>query len=276
MTFDMKNEHWFDSWSKEIKNTIKSYGEEGLLSDFLVHQDRYREIANIILKSSSSKSRILDIGVSKGYTCKLLQFLDRNDFNGLDLDSESCFFPEIKDKIIEFDLENIPGSRLPIDDEKYDIIIMTEVFEHLHPYKTLDIMKEIKRILVPGGTIIFSTPNLASFENRMALLLGGVEKHRSGTIIDGCHTREYTMKELNLFFRKLDFEVMESYFQSPRQFIILNNKGQVIEKSFIKGLIRYPNLKNYSRMIAGVLKYISPSFRETIFFILKKASRKYN
>jgi len=52
------------------------------------------------------------------------------------------------------------------------IVIMSELIEHLvDPDATLD---EALRVLVPGGTLLLSTPNLAAWYNR-ALLLFGVQ-----------------------------------------------------------------------------------------------------
>lgn len=261
----------FDNFNKNIRDyIIRNYGSGGILTDYLVHLPRYKEIGEIILNFSSESSNILEIGVHHGYTCKLLEYLERNNFIGLDLDSSGCLFPELKDKIIQFDLELIPTTYLPIRDNYFDIIIFTEVFEHLHPYKVKDIMQDIKRILKPGGIIIFSTPNLAALENRISLLLGGIGKYRSGSIIATCHTREYTMKELVIFLIKEGFEIVYNSYQSPRQYIMLDSKNKFIEGNSLKGLIVNPSLKNFARLIIGGIKTIVPTFREGITLILRK------
>jgi len=51
-----------------------------------------------------------------------------------------------------------------------DFVIMSEVIEHLvDPDGTLD---EVRRILVPGGLLLLSTPNMAAWFNRLLLPLG--------------------------------------------------------------------------------------------------------
>jgi SAM-dependent methyltransferase len=61
---------------------------------------------------------------------------------------------------------------LPFKDESFDCVFFGEVIEHLiDPDKALI---EVSRVLRKGGTLILTTPNLASWFNRL-LLLGGVQ-----------------------------------------------------------------------------------------------------
>jgi methionine biosynthesis protein MetW len=59
---------------------------------------------------------------------------------------------------------------LPFPDGSMDLVVMGEVIEHLFdPDAALD---EVRRVLAPGGTLILTTPNLASWSNRILLLFG--------------------------------------------------------------------------------------------------------
>ena len=188
---------------------------------------------------------------------------------GLDIHPEKNLYTDIR--TIKFDLEKIPDCSLPLKDESFDIVILTEVFEHLHPYKVKDILMDIKRILKKEGVVIFSTPNLASLENRVALLLGGISKYRRGTIVDPCHTREYTYKELRyMFTQELGFKVLETFYQSPRQFVAYVNSHKVSVKNNLLELLKHPSFRNLARFFLVVPKFLFPSFRETIWFVLTK------
>lgn len=61
-----------------------------------------------------------------------------------------------------------PG--LPLGSASVDVVIISEVIEHL--VDTDIALAEAKRVLVPGGTLLLSTPNLAAWYNRGLLLLG--------------------------------------------------------------------------------------------------------
>jgi SAM-dependent methyltransferase len=61
-----------------------------------------------------------------------------------------------------------PG--LPLAPASVDIVIMSEIIEHL--VDTDGALTEAHRVLVPGGHLLLSTPNLAAWYNRVLLGLG--------------------------------------------------------------------------------------------------------
>ena len=62
------------------------------------------------------------------------------------------------------------GASLPFRDACFDTIVCSEVIEHLIDPDFL--LSEIARTLKPGGLLFLTTPNLASWINRISLLLG--------------------------------------------------------------------------------------------------------
>ncbi len=60
----------------------------------------------------------------------------------------------------------------PINNASYDLIIITEVLEHL--LWPQSVLKECRRILTDSGNIIGSVPNIVSFSYRIKWLLGGI------------------------------------------------------------------------------------------------------
>jgi SAM-dependent methyltransferase len=69
-------------------------------------------------------------------------------------------------KVSSFDL----NGRWPYPDDKFDVVISTQVIEHLH--NTRLFVEEMFRVLKPGGTAIVTSENLCSLLNCSALLLG--------------------------------------------------------------------------------------------------------
>lgn len=78
----------------------------------------------------------------------------------------------------------------------YDVIVFAEVIEHLHTAPQL-VLRFLRTLLSPGGSLIVQTPNAAVLHNRVQLLLGRnpFEMIREQTNDPG-HFREYTRKEL--------------------------------------------------------------------------------
>jgi methionine biosynthesis protein MetW len=97
----------------------------------------------------------------------------------------------------------LDGQLLPIAAQTVDVVVLTQVIEHL--VDTDGLVEEIMRILKPGGTLLLSTPNLGAWFNRIMLLLGRQPVFtevsfrrvfgRPGTVLAG-HLRLFTTRAL--------------------------------------------------------------------------------
>lgn len=63
---------------------------------------------------------------------------------------------------------------LPYADESYDVVILTEVIEHLAEYRT--VMYEAARVVKRGGVVIVTTPNIFRLHSRWNFFLFGTHK----------------------------------------------------------------------------------------------------
>ena len=75
------------------------------------------------------------------------------------------FFEELPHKDKKFVLGN--SYKLPFKDDEFDLIVCSEVLEHLHEYN--DALKEIKRVLKPRGYFLASVP--AYFPEKICWML---------------------------------------------------------------------------------------------------------
>lgn len=109
--------------------------------------------------------------------------------------------------------------RLPLPDERYNTILCWETMEHFN-FNPVKFVREMHRLLKPGGTIYITVPNTASFQSLFALLSGRgetehvdtcyqVEDYQSNgkTAYYGLHWHEYTRGELAYLFRKAGFAI---------------------------------------------------------------------
>lgn len=71
---------------------------------------------------------------------------------------------------VETNQVDLNTTTLPYPNDSIDIVLFMEVIEHL--YISDPVMQEVMRILRPGGLLVLTTPNLASWANRTAILFG--------------------------------------------------------------------------------------------------------
>ncbi len=69
------------------------------------------------------------------------------------------------------DQANLNLDPLPYPDAKFDRVTATEVIEHLEHYR--ETLREIFRVLKPGGLCILSTPNILNINSRLRFLWFG-------------------------------------------------------------------------------------------------------
>jgi SAM-dependent methyltransferase len=110
--------------------------------------------------------RVLDAGCATGYVAALLHRLG-HDVTGIELNPAMAAQARAHGvRVLEHDLEE----PLPLPDQCMDAAHVCEVIEHL--FDTEGFLREIHRLLVPGGLLILSTPNLNSLANRIRVLCG--------------------------------------------------------------------------------------------------------
>jgi SAM-dependent methyltransferase len=95
---------------------------------------------------------------------------------------------------------------LPFPDEHFDGITFLAVLEHVFdPYT---VIREIHRVLRPGGELVLAVPNVASLTNRARILLGRIPVTSTDDGWDGGHLHYFTKHDLDWFLRSEGFEVL--------------------------------------------------------------------
>jgi len=110
----------------------------------------------------------------------------------------------------------------PFDDATFDAVLFSELFEHLriNPIFTL---REVRRVLKPGGALLLSTPNLRSLRGIKNLLLHNQGHAASADVYSQYekleqlghmgHVREYTTREVADFLARVGFRVDKLIFR---------------------------------------------------------------
>lgn len=74
------------------------------------------------------------------------------------------------DPPLEFVESNMDGTEWPLPSDAYDFILCNHVLEHV--FHTEQFIREIRRVLRPGGIAVLNVPNASWWVNRVFLLFG--------------------------------------------------------------------------------------------------------
>ena len=132
---------------------------------------REKTIFELIEKESKrgNKTKLLGLGCSNGnFTLAASRKVGGEvDICGFDISKKSLNDAQSKGiNTVLYDL----NKELPLKAHSCDIIVSDQVIEHLTNPETF--IKEVYRVLKPGGYAIISTENLSSWNNLLALLFG--------------------------------------------------------------------------------------------------------
>ena len=134
------------------------------LSTSTIHQAVLRAIATA--PAISSGGEYLDVGSGTGELLRLVRALYPFASFGCDYTDKLISVPG--SKIDTVDLNRQP---LPYHDNRFALITCVETIEHLENYRA--VIREIFRVLQPGGVAVFSTPNILNLRSRLRYFSSG-------------------------------------------------------------------------------------------------------
>ncbi len=175
------------------------------------HGRRYQDTLRLLPEGHGR--RLLDVGSFPGHLSALAQVRGW-EVTGLNNAIEGAgpwalFLERCRERKIEIASCEVERDAFPAPTGSFDAVLFCELFEHLHwnPFHTL---KEIFRVLKPGGLLILTTPNLRRVETLFRYLHDwGSQPPVSrpfNTLLPSLlyhrHNREYTGSELDYYLAR--------------------------------------------------------------------------
>jgi len=206
------------------------------------------------------KLSVLDIGAAPGYLTRLVKHLFGYEVYGLDsshlIRQAGANFDDYVSRMRQAGVVirdcDVDRDRFPFPDGEFDLVLCTEVMEHLHnPRWTLS---EALRVLRKGGTLVLSTPNSARASNRI--------KRMIGMRIAFHGVKEYTPQELLGLVEEVGFSTTDMRFSDWS------------ERRQLKKLRRATHRPQVRSAVSIILKYaltrLSPSLSSYMFLLATK------
>jgi 2-polyprenyl-3-methyl-5-hydroxy-6-metoxy-1,4-benzoquinol methylase len=158
---------------------------------FEARESRLRK-ALAMFEEQPSRGRLLDVAAGSGIAAQALS--DQGwEVSAVDISEE--LVEQIRGRgQIEALTHDLAAEPLPFDDGSFEAVFAGEIIEHL--VDTGGFLDELHRVLAPGGIAVITTPNLASFENRLRLALGRYPIWVEYELGDQGHVRAYTLPTL--------------------------------------------------------------------------------
>lgn len=206
--------------------------------------------------------KVLDVGAGHGMLDGFLSALGHECY-ALDIFDQTERYAGIYRKQgIHFQVCNSEIDPLPFADETFDAVVCCQVLEHF-THSHLPLMREIRRVLKPGGIVEIDVPNAVCFRNRSRMIRGkhitfdyrdhylhAVPVHYKGfSFYPVRHNREFTRNELQILLEEAGFQKIEVTFLKSRR--------------YREGLDRL-------RSLGSALRDLAPSLRKSLIAFAEK------
>lgn len=118
----------------------------------------YRRRVELALAECRGGDRILEIGFGTGLTFLNLAEMYR-EIHGLDLTADVPQVKSVFDALgLKTFLQNGNVLNMPYEDGYFDTVLLISILEHLKPEEQSQAFAEIKRVLKPGGQVVYGVP----------------------------------------------------------------------------------------------------------------------
>jgi SAM-dependent methyltransferase len=209
------------SATRRLLDSITIDGASGGELEAYLEADFERFIVTFELLGMQS-GRVLEVGANPYFLTTLLY-----EYSSLEIIATNSFDPNAEglssqtlsyeaggrrvDRLQEYTSLNVERHAFPFPDGSFDSVLFCEVIEHLL-FDPMHALREMNRVLRPGGTIVVTTPNVARIENIARIVAGhSIYDPYSGHGPYGRHNREFNRHELVNLLAFAGFRVVDSF-----------------------------------------------------------------
>lgn len=182
-----------------------------------MHLERLTYTLQRVPRAGNAAAEILEIGFY-GHLASLLAselgYKVRGAYLGRQGDIDRRIITAAGEEVADIlvDLFNAERDQWPYGDSRFDGVLVCEVVEHL-VCDPMWMLWEANRVLMPGGWILLTTPNCASYRSLERALLHlenpqVFSRYNSRDPDEPPHVREYTVKEIEWALTGAGFRVL--------------------------------------------------------------------
>jgi 2-polyprenyl-3-methyl-5-hydroxy-6-metoxy-1,4-benzoquinol methylase len=151
-----------------------------------------------------SGARVLEVGCATGYMSEVLAKRLGCAVTGLELFPEAAAVArEHCQRVLVGDAETFDFEGA-LRGERFDAVLFADVLEHLRDPGA--VLRRVRALLVPGGAVVASIPNVAHASVRLALL-GGEFRYGETGLLDRTHLRFFTHESIQDLFEGAGFSI---------------------------------------------------------------------
>jgi SAM-dependent methyltransferase len=155
-----------------------------------------------VQRRSADQRVALDVGCGDGYfTSHLIRLGCRA--TGMDLSPVGVGLAQKRNPTGDFRVHDLTQT-FPFPDDTFDLVWCSEVLEHL--FSPLGVLREIERVLKPGGMLMATTPAHGKLKN-LAIALFAFERHYDP---EYPHIRFFTLRSLGGLMEKAGLRVVSA------------------------------------------------------------------
>ncbi len=146
-------------------------------------------------------SKVLDLGCSAGLLAQQIRATGH-----VVVGVDAIELAGVRDRTDAFFVADLEKPLAPEIGTGFDVVIAGDIIEHLA--RPGDALREMRRVLRPGGQLILSVPNFGHWYPRFRVTFGLFGYDRRG-VLDNTHLRFFTRSTLRRTVRRAGFDVLQ-------------------------------------------------------------------